>query len=180
MIRLAVLRICRLIKREGSAYKKENFERGGMGMKRTMIIILMLLVFILPAYAAGEGIDNGVAGEIGRSDAAPDYYRDLFGLSSETDSDSLLDVPNVTVDDLGNRLAAKGGDFVYLIKIAGRYVCLGAFVICCIMIVIGIIGNHRMLASAIIGAIISGLAYAAITCGEQIVQLIAAWAMSYP
>ena len=168
-------------------------------MKRTLIIILTLLAFILPAYAAEEGVDNAVADEIGGNNVATDYYRELFGLSNETDSDNLLDVPNVTVDDLGERLAAgaqpdcadadgvgplhiaaKAGDFVYLIKIVGRYVCLGAFIICCIIIVIGIIGNQRTLAKAIIGAIISGLAYAAITCGEQIVQFIAAWAMTYP
>lgn len=170
----------RVIKGKESAYKKRNFERGGMDVKRTLIIILTLLVFILPAYAAEEGIDNAVADEIGGSNVATDYYRELFGLSNETDSDNLLDVPNVTVDDLGERLAAKAGDFVYLIKIVGRYVCLGAFIICCIIIVIGIIGNQRTLAKAIIGAIISGLAYAAITCGEQIVQFIAAWAMTYP
>ena len=154
--------------------------RGGMDMKRTLITVLILLSFILPTYAVGDGIENAVAGEIGRDETSTDYYRDLFGLSDETDPNGILDVPNVTVDDLGDRLAAKGADFVYLIKIVGRYVCLGAFVICCIMIIIGIIGNRRMLVWAIIGAITAGLLYAAITCGEQIVQFIAAWAMSYP
>lgn len=146
-------------------------------MKRVLAAALLLLMFILPAYAAEEGIENGIAGELGTS-GETDYYRNLYGLSGETDSDKLLDIPNVTVEDLGARLVEKGGDFVYLLKIAGRYVCLGTFVICCIMIVIGIIGNHRMLASAIIGAIISGVIYAAITCGEQIVQFIAAWVIS--
>ena len=103
---------------------------------------LLLLMFILPAYAAEEGIENGIAGELGTS-GETDYYRNLYGLSGETDSDKLLDIPNVTVEDLGARLVEKGGDFVYLLKIAGRYVCLGTFVICCIMIVIGIIGNQR-------------------------------------
>lgn len=149
-------------------------------MKRVLITMLMLLTFILPAYAAEEGIDNAIAGEIGGSGTTTDYYRNLYGLSGETDSNNILDTPNVTVDDLGALLAAKGGDFVYLLKIVGRYMCLGMFIICCIMIVIGIIGNHRMLTSAIIGAIVSGLAYAAITCGEQIVQFIAAWATTYP
>ena len=111
-----------MIKGKGSAYKKRNFERGGMDLKRTLIIILTLLAFILPAYAAEEGVDNAVADEIGGHNVATDYYRELFGLSNETDSDNLLDVPNVTVDDLGERLAAKAGDFVYLIKIVGRYV----------------------------------------------------------
>jgi len=154
--------------------------RGGVSMKRVLAVALLIIAFILPVYAAEEGIESSVAGEIGEGGGTSDYYKDLYGLSEETDSGNLLNVPNVTIDDLGDRLAAKGGDFVYLIKIVGRYVCLGAFIICCIMIVIGIIGNHRMLVSAIIGAIISGLAYAAITCGEQIVQLIAAWAISYP
>lgn len=65
-------------------------------MKRTLIIILTLLAFILPAYAAEEGVDNAVADEIGGNNVATDYYRELFGLSNETDSDNLLDVPNIT------------------------------------------------------------------------------------
>ena len=71
-------------------------------MKRVLAAALLLLMFILPAYAAEEGIENGIAGELGTS-GETDYYRNLYGLSGETDSDKLLDIPNVTVEDLGNR-----------------------------------------------------------------------------
>ena len=38
-----------------------------------------------------------------------------------------------------------------------------------------ITGNTRMLARSAIGAVVSGIMYAAITCGEEIVSLIVAW-----
>lgn len=86
--------------------------------------------------------------------------------------------PNVTTGTIISRLEAKGNDIVSILQIIGKYVCIAGFIICCILTIIGIIGNKRLLVGAIIGLFISGLAYAGIVCGREIVNWVAAWAAS--
>ena len=76
------------------------------------------------------------------------------------------------------KLESKGNDIVYILQTVGKYACIAAFIVCCILTLIGIIGNKRLLAGAIIGLVISGVAYAGIVCGREIVNWIAAWAAS--
>ena len=89
-----------------------------------------------------------------------------------------LIVPNVSTDTIVGKLESKGNDVVHILQTVGKYVCIAAFIICCILTLVGIIGNKRLLAGAIIGLIISGVAYAGIVCGREIVNWIAAWAVS--
>ena len=91
--------------------------------------------------------------------------------------DRLID-PNVSTDTIVGKLESKGNDVVSILQTVGKYVCIAGFIVCCILTLIGIIGNKRLLAGAIIGLIISGVAYAGIVCGREIVNWIAAWAVS--
>ena len=145
-------------------------------MKRFLSLLLLVLSLsslALPAFAAG--VETGVAGTIGEEET---YNPNAYELPDDLQPENVLGVPNVTVDDLGNRLIDKGEDVVWLIKIVTRYICLGAFLLSCVFILVGIIGNRKILVSSILGAVISGVCYGAITCGEQIVAFIAAWAAS--
>lgn len=91
--------------------------------------------------------------------------------------DGLID-PNVSTDSIVGKIESKGNDIVSILQTIGKYVCIAGFIVCCILTLIGIIGNKRLLAGAIIGLIISGVAYAGIVCGREIVNWIAAWAAS--
>lgn len=105
--------------------------------------------------------------------SAKDFVSDaLFG-----GKDRLID-PNVSTDTIVGKLESKGNDVVSILQTVGKYVCIAGFIVCCILTLIGIIGNKRLLAGAIIGLIISGVAYAGIVCGREIVNWIAAWAVS--
>lgn len=147
-------------------------------MKR--LIAMLCMVFILCGWTvsafAAERVESGVASESIESKKKPDGG----GMSIEqaTDPEYVLGIKggNYSADHIGDKLRNKGMDVVYLLKIVGRYACLAAFVVCCILLVFGIVGNTRLLLRSSIGAIISGVMYAAITCGEEIVQLIAGWA----
>ena len=86
--------------------------------------------------------------------------------------------PNVTTEDLVNRIETKGNDVVTILQKIGKFVCICSFIICCALVLIGCIGNKRLIAGGMLGLILSGLAYAGIICGREIVNWIAAWAVS--
>lgn len=145
-------------------------------MKRIIAVFcltLILSLWTMPAFAA-SGVESGVAGEVSQGTE----QEDTMSIEQASDPEYVLGIKDgdYSVDHIGDKLKNKGMDIVYLLKVVGRYVCLAAFVICCILLVLGIVGNTRMLLRSSIGAIISGVMYAAITCGEEIVQLIAGWA----
>ena len=144
-----------------------------------LCLVFILTIQLIPAYA-NDGVASDVAGEIAGSTAESADTGRKTERVDPMDPETVLGIKdgNYSVDYLGDKLEEKGMDVVYLTKIVGRYICLAGFVICVILIVIGIIGNPRILLRAAIGAVISGVAYALITCGEEIVLLIATWAAS--
>ena len=158
-------------------------------MKKIVIFLMTMLMavcMVVPAFAAnGEDVRTGTAAggnPSGTSTTAPDVRpgvgggnQGVGGLVNDTINDF---APNVTTDDIVGRLETKGNDVVTFLKTIGKYVCIGAFVICCILTIIGIIGNHRLLWAGVLGMIISGLAYAGIVCSQEIVNWIATWAIS--
>ncbi len=150
-------------------------------MKKLFVLLMsMVLCFscVFSAYAA-EGVREGgpsieveptnPAGVEGPSIATEDE------LKKELD-DLNNGIPNVSVEDMGSYIENKGNDVVHVLQIIGKYVCIAAFIICCFLALIGLIGNKRMFTGALIGLIISGVAYAGIVCGPTIVKWIANWA----
>lgn len=149
-------------------------------MKRIIAVFFLTLIlsfWTTPTFAA-NGVESGVAGEASQGTGQEDTQNGGMSIEQASDPEYVLGIKDgdYSVDHIGDKLKNKGMDIVYLLKVVGRYVCLAAFVICCILLVLGIVGNTRMLLRSSIGAIISGVMYAAITCGEEIVQLIAGWA----
>ena len=119
----------------------------------------------------GSGTSSGGV-DLSNPNATQDYINnELFGGNG-------VITPNVSTDTIVGKLESKGNDIVYILQTVGKYACIAAFIICCILTLIGIIGNKRLLAGAIIGLVISGVAYSGIVCGREIVNWIAAWAAS--
>jgi len=161
--------------------------------KLIAMLSLLMLVLCLSATAfasdttrtgevsgggAGDSASGSVtsAGQYGVNlqdpNATQDYVNnELFGAQGLIDR-------SVTTNTIVGKLEAKGNDVVSILQTVGKYVCIAGFVVCCILVLVGVIGNKRLLAGAIIGLIISGVAYAGIVCGREIVNWIAAWAVS--
>ena len=152
-------------------------------MKRFFSMFLVALMLICTCSFVFAD-DEVVASEIGEtitedtSDSSTSSSSS-YTLSEELQPENVLGLEDITVDDLADKLTDKGMDIVYILKIVGQYVCLAIFIVSCITALIGIFGNKRLLSASIIGALISGVAYACIMYGETIVVTIATWAASW-
>lgn len=148
-----------------------------------LMLMLLAMSMVVPAFAAsGEDVRTGTAvggNNPGTTTTITDPNYNQGGSVNDTVNGIINDfAPNVTTNDIVNRLEQKGNDVVTMLQTVGRYVCIGAFIICCILTIAGIIGNPKMLWAGVIGMIVSGLAYAGIVCGREIVNWIANWAIS--
>lgn len=85
---------------------------------------------------------------------------------------------NVTADDIGQWAESKGQDVINIMKIIGRYFCLGGFIMSCLAMIAGLFGNKRALTAGFIGMILAGIMYGAIVMSDDIVVMIARWAAS--
>ena len=154
-------------------------------MKRiaTVLVLMLLAVcMVVPAFAAtgGEDVRTGTAS--GGSPSSPVTVGPNTSIDSNVNStvNGIINdfAPNVTTNDIVNRLETKGNDVVTMLQTIGKYVCIGGFVICCILAIVVITVNPRLLWAGIVGMIVAGLAYAGIVCGREIINWIATWAIS--
>lgn len=142
-------------------------------------LCILTLALVIPTFASDirpgdvSGTDSSVTGQSDSSSTTGGPIQDAVNSATN----ELIDT-GITTEDIVGRLEEKGNDVVSVLQTVGKYVCFGAFILCCGLIVIGIIGNKRMLTGAILGAILSGIAYAGIVCGREIVNWIASWAIS--
>lgn len=139
-----------------------------------MTVSLLFLLFLMNttvAFATDTGF--GTPSESGKE--AVTNTTTPNNVYNVPDPDTVLDLPNVQAEELVGRINEKGNDVVNIVSAVGKWLCLAGFVACCILIVIGVIGNKRMIAGGLVGMFLSGFMYAAITCGRDIVTWISAW-----
>lgn len=152
-----------------------------------LLAVLMMTMCIGAAFASEPG--SGVAGEpsgSGTTATQPNQgtgqtttpTRDPSNPYNVPDPAEAAGIPNVTTDDLIERIDRKGNDVVNLMQAAGKWICIVVFIVCIILFIIGLIGNKKMALAAFIGMICAGVAYAGILCGREIVTWIASWAAS--
>lgn len=134
-----------------------------MNYKLLSILLLAFLLLPLGAWAADD-TRTGTAYTESVEDTVSSITEEI--------------APNVTTEDLANRIETKGNEVVTILQKVGKYVCICSFVICCALVLVGCIGNRRLVAGGLIGCVLSGLAYAGIICGREIVNWIAAWVIS--
>lgn len=135
-------------------------------------VLMMTFCMTVTAFASTE-IGSGVATETGGHQTSNQDNR--FDSVSPED---ILDLSPVTTEDLQNKIDQKGGDIIAIIARVCRYICMAAFPLGCIMILLGFFGNKKMLAAGVFMAIFAGIGYAAITCSPEIVHFVASWAAS--
>lgn len=153
-----------------------------------MLIGLLAGYQVAPTYASEV---SSVAGQIevtsgsSSSSSSSSYvnpatgniFTDDYSGSNILESSGLID-SNVTTADLGKKIAEKGNDVIQIMKIIGKYFCVGGFIISCLAMFCGLFGNKRALSGGFIGLILSGVMYAAIVMSDDIVVMIASWAAS--
>lgn len=148
-------------------------------MKKYIVFLMLLLSMsmVVPAIAAPDDVRTGTAsgGETAGEADSPSGNSSIQGAVDGVINEF---APAVSADDIVGRLENKGNDVVHILQTAGRYVCIGAFIICCLLTLFGVMGNTRLLWAGVIGMVIAGLAYAGIVCGREIVNWIANWAIS--
>ena len=140
----------------------------------------MMTCMMVTAFAVEGETPSGIAGEITSSQTSKDTVNTEKNNGSNfldvQSPEELLDLKEVTVEDIGNKLDEKGMDIIHLMQKVCQYICIATFIIGAVMFVIGLIANKKTMVSGILTLAFAGIAYAAITCGPTIVKLIASWA----
>lgn len=139
----------------------------------TLALVLMMSVCMAVTAFASTDMGSGVASETGGQEST--YHSSMY---DPVNPEDILDLDPVTTEDLQNKIDEKGGDVIAVIIRVCRYVCMAAFPIGCVMILLGFFGNKKILAAGIFTAIFAGIGYAAITCAPEIVHYVASWAAS--
>lgn len=144
-------------------------------MKKILILTLVVLVLASAVFAADD-VRTGVAVGGGAAAVEKEQGNSSIGFQEQA-IEGFVD-KTVTTESFINRIQAKGNDVVHIIIAVGQWVCIAAFGICCIIALIGAVGNKRTMTGGAIGLVISGVAYALLTMAPEVVRGIAAWSVS--
>lgn len=161
--------------------------RGTKLMAILLLVLTMASMLTVPVLAAGEDLaGEGVAAEV-TTTPAPTIMPDNKDTSSGNpwihkwglDKDDVQNhIPNVTTDDVNNWVEHKGGDILSILQTAGKVIAAIGFVASIIIIIIGALGNRRMMTGGFIGLAISVLCYTALTYGKELMYLFSSWLVS--
>lgn len=138
----------------------------------TVILVLMMACCMSVTAFASSDMGTGIASETG--DQSTTTTRS--GMYDAVNPEDILDLDPVSTEDLQNKIDEKGGEVIAIIIRVCRYICIAAFPIGCVMILLGLFGNKKVFAAGIFTAIFAGIGYAAITCAPEIVHYVASWA----
>lgn len=150
----------------------------------TKVFVAFMLVSMMTCTAFANGlVGSGEAVNVETQEGQTEtsvFTENSSGLIYDEDHspESLFGIRDVTTEELAGKLENKGNDIINLMQIVGRYICYGGFVMGVILMIAGCLGNKKMLMQGFIALIISGVAYAGIVCGREIVNFIASWAAS--
>ena len=148
-----------------------------------MMLMMVMALMLTPALANEVG--SGVASDGSNTSAVvTDPGTETTGSGGGYQTEGVMDpqdaagIPNVSTDELIDRIDSKGNDVVNILQAVGKWACIVIFIVCIILFIIGLIGNKRMAVAAFIGMLCAGIGYAGILCGREIVSFIASWAAS--
>lgn len=146
-------------------------------MKKILILLLAVLVLASAVFAADD-VRTGVAvgGGVAAVEKEQEHGHGSIGFQDQA-IEGFVD-KTVTTESFINRIQAKGNDVVHIIIAVGQWVCIAVFGICCIIALVGAVGNKRALTGGVIGLVIAGVAYALLTMAPEVVRWIAAWSVS--
>lgn len=148
-------------------------------MKRFFILAMVLVMSVCMSVTAfaDQEVGSGIAGETNDQETS-EGYNGQHGMYDPVSPEDLLDLDQVTTDDLQNKIDEKGSDVINVIIRVCRYICIAAFPIGCIMFILGLLGNKKLVAAGVFTIIFAGIGYAGVTCAPEIVHFVASWAAS--
>jgi tetrahydromethanopterin S-methyltransferase subunit G len=117
-----------------------------------------------------ETLESKGGSNVATPDSSSSYY---LGDDWEDPADLLGISESLTIEEIGDKLEAKGGQVAKLFQKIGRQICIICFVLCCIVIIISVLGNPKMAMQGAIGCVLAGAMYMCITYGAEIVRIIA-------
>lgn len=133
----------------------------------------------MPDFAATTG--GGVATTDGDNDGsmfsqsqANNYYGDIKS------ADELMGQTGniVTVDDATDWVDRKGGEVITLVQHSLKPICFVCFLISLGVVVVGAIGNKKVMVGGIIAMFIIGVVFTIVTCAPQVINAFSSWLMS--
>lgn len=148
-------------------------------MKRLFVLAMILIMSVcasITTFAAQE-VGSGVAGETNNQGSYSTDH-EQHGMYDPVSPEDILDLDHVTTDDLQDKIDEKGGDVINVIIRVCRYICIAAFPIGCIMFILGLLGNKKLVAAGVFTIVFAGIGYAGVTCAPEIVHFVASWAAS--
>lgn len=155
-----------------------------------VVAILMVSMLMIPALAAEDASSNdlsgtGIAGEVtaipaptngtGKTGDLENEWIHKWGLDKE---ENQVKIPTVTTDDVNGWVERKGNDVISIAQTTGRVLAVLGFFVSIIIIIIGALGNRRMMTGGFIGLAVSVLGYVALTYGKELMYLFSSWVMS--
>lgn len=159
------------------------------------VVVMMACLFTIPALAANELSGTGIAEDIlhttapvesqarpggnqsGNANQSGSTNKWFFewGLDKE---ENQVNIDTVTTDEVNQWVERKGNDVISIIQTFGKVMAVIGFFASIICIIVGAIGNHRMMTGGFIGMVIAASAYVAITQGKDLINLFSSWVMS--
>ena len=149
------------------------------------VMAILVSLTAVPAFAAEALSGSGIAAETAAqaTESKGDLDLDVSDRLAEAwglnDPENQIHIQgNVTTDQVNQWVERKGGDIISILQAAGKIVCIIGFFASIICVVVGAIGNKRMMTGGFIGVLISLCCYVALTQGREIISLFSSWVMS--
>lgn len=158
-----------------------------MKLKRCLstFFALLMVAATLAIPAMATEIGSGIAGEVGQGSVvyigedsknkSTNPWDDIYGLN---DPENQVHIKGVTTEDVTNLIDRKGNDIANIMKHIGKVASTIGFFASIICIIVGAIGNRRMMTGGFIGLIVLALAYTALNYGKELLDLFSAWVVA--
>lgn len=150
----------------------------------SMILALMLVAVTLTIPAMATEVGSGIASEIGNGsiiyvddekESGTNPWVEIWGID---DKENQVNIKGVTTDEVTDLIDRKGADIANILKHIGRVASIIGFFVSIICIIIGAIGNRRMMTGGFIGLLASALAYTALNYGKELLEIFSMWIVS--
>lgn len=148
-------------------------------------VAILVSLSAVPAFAvealSGSGVAADTAAQVTESKGdldldAGDRLAEAWGLNDPKNQVNIQG--NVTTEQVNNWVERKGGDVISILQTFGKVAAIVGFFASIIFVIVGAIGNKRMMTGGFIGVLISLCCYVALTQGREIVSLFSSWILS--
>ena len=166
----------------------KNWKRVSMVL---MSLVLCMCSFVaVPAFAAdansnvgyGQVFNDSQQGGSGSEDTTTEdgyYHSDKYGdIPTGSEILGLTGKDPVTTEDVDNWVDRKGGELITIITNVVRIVAVIGFFVSLLLVIVGAIGNKRVMVGGIVGLIFSCICFTAATMGPQIIVAVQSWLIS--